>query len=213
MGGSTIRWGTVGLAKGQTSHGLISAPEVRTAPHVPRPGGCVRGWPVPAGAQGRGRAGSTGRPMCRGKGGVVTPALPVPVCSPDARGDVQPDPGVLPRVSGPCHALHPLGAPVSPLLPGARAATGPSLQSLHCGRQASSRVGAAGEIQLRSEATVWGDGPGLAGGEGHGHASQGVSTPAEPRRAHTALHVLGWAAGWREAAVTSHRQRRQAASV
>lgn len=112
------------------------------------------------------------RPTCRGKGRVVTPALPVPVCSPDARGDVQPDPGVLPRVSGPCHALHPLGAPISPLLPVAWAAAGPSLQSPHCGRQASSRVGAAGEIQLCSEATAWGEERGLAGGEGHGHASQ-----------------------------------------
>lgn len=29
----------------------------------------------------------------------------------------------------------------------------------------------------------------------------------------TALHVLGWAAGRQEAAMTSHRQQRQAASV
>lgn len=41
---------------------------------------------------------------CWGRGGAVTALSPCLVCSSDARGDVQPDPGVVPRVSGPAQA-------------------------------------------------------------------------------------------------------------
>ena len=41
---------------------------------------------------------------CWGRGREVTALSPCPVCSSDARGDVQPDPGVVPRVSGPAQA-------------------------------------------------------------------------------------------------------------